>query len=63
MNFIPLAMAYHRFGTFRIAYRIFENQTAGLGFIRQTVKKHQIFATMTMNDLNTALRYADPYIL
>ena len=40
-----------------------KNQTDILGLIRHIVKGHHIAAVMTMHDLNTALRYADQYLL
>ncbi len=40
-----------------------KNQTDILGLIRHVVKGHHIAAVMTMHDLNTALRYADHYLL
>jgi len=39
------------------------NQVAILSTIREIVSQHRIAAVMTMHDLNTALRYADRFIL
>ncbi len=40
-----------------------KNQTHILGLIRHIIKDHNMAAVMTMHDLNTAMRYADKYIL
>lgn len=40
-----------------------KNQTHILSLLRHIIKDHQMAAIMTMHDLNTAMRYADKYIL